>query len=118
MNNKLSAVLTVLVLGAAASMTASAGEALERIRTSGHVRFGYLPQAKPFTSAAASPANAASCAPQVPISSGTSGRWTGYWNWCASLSRKTRPANARRSPRSRWRTTATASRMVASGMSS
>jgi ABC-type amino acid transport substrate-binding protein len=54
MTNKLSAVLTVLVLGATASMTASAGEALERIRTSGHVRFGYLAQAKPFTSAAAS----------------------------------------------------------------
>jgi ABC-type amino acid transport substrate-binding protein len=54
MTNKLSAVLTVLVLGATASMTAPAGEALERIRTSGHVRFGYLPQAKPFTSAAAS----------------------------------------------------------------
>ena len=54
MTNKLSAVLTVLVLGATASMTASAGEALERIRTSGHIRFGYLAQAKPFTSAAAS----------------------------------------------------------------
>lgn len=53
MTNKLSAVLTVLALGAA-SVTASAGAALDRIKESGHVRFGYLPQARPFTSAAAS----------------------------------------------------------------
>src|SRR6185503_4685118 len=31
-----------------------AGAALDRIKETGHVRFGYLPQAKPFTSAAAS----------------------------------------------------------------
>ena len=54
MTNKLSAVLTVLVLGATASVTASAGEALDRIRDSGKVRFAYLPKAAPFTSANAS----------------------------------------------------------------
>jgi ABC-type amino acid transport substrate-binding protein len=53
MTNKISTVLTVLALGAA-SVTASAGAALDRIKETGHVRFGYLPQAKPFTSAAAS----------------------------------------------------------------
>ena len=53
MTNKISTVLTVLALGAA-SVTASAGAVLDRIKESGHVRFGYLPQAKPFTSAAAS----------------------------------------------------------------
>jgi polar amino acid transport system substrate-binding protein len=46
------AALTVLVLGVSA--TASAGEALDRIRDSGKVRFAYIPQAKPFTSANAS----------------------------------------------------------------
>jgi polar amino acid transport system substrate-binding protein len=50
MTNKLSTVLTVLALGAA-SATASAGAALDRIRESGQVRFAYLPNAKPFTSA-------------------------------------------------------------------
>src|SRR5688572_19915535 len=46
------AALTVLMLGA--TTTASAGPALDRIRDSGKVRFAYLPQAKPFTSAGAS----------------------------------------------------------------
>lgn len=53
MTNKLSTVLTVLALGAA-SATASAGAALDQIRDSGKVRFAYIAQAKPFTSAGAS----------------------------------------------------------------
>jgi polar amino acid transport system substrate-binding protein len=52
MTNKLSTVLTVLALGAA-SVTASAGAALDQIKSSGKVRFAYIPQAKPFTSGAA-----------------------------------------------------------------
>jgi polar amino acid transport system substrate-binding protein len=40
----------VLLGGALVAATASAGDALNRIRDSGHVRFAYLPQAKPFTS--------------------------------------------------------------------
>jgi polar amino acid transport system substrate-binding protein len=51
MTNKISAVLTVLALGAA-SVTASAGAALDQIKASGKVRFAYIPQAKPFTSGA------------------------------------------------------------------
>ena len=53
MTNKLSTVLTVLALGAA-SATATAGAALDQIRDSGKVRFAYIAQAKPFTSAGAS----------------------------------------------------------------
>jgi polar amino acid transport system substrate-binding protein len=53
MTNKISAVLTVLALGAA-SVTASAGAALDQIKASGKVRFAYIAQAKPFTSAGAS----------------------------------------------------------------
>ena len=53
MTNKLSTAITVLVLGSA-SVAASAGEALDRIKQSGQVRFAYVPQAKPFTSAGAS----------------------------------------------------------------
>jgi len=52
MTNKLSTVLAVLALGAA-SVTATAGDTLERIKSSGHVRFAYVAQAKPFTSAGA-----------------------------------------------------------------
>jgi len=52
MTNKLSTVVTVLALGAAAA-TATAGDTLERIKSSGHVRFAYVAQAKPFTSAGA-----------------------------------------------------------------
>ena len=51
MTNKLSTVLTVLALGAA-SVTASAGATLDQIKSSGKVRFAYIPQAKPFTSGA------------------------------------------------------------------
>lgn len=46
--------LTVLALGAMAPATSFAGAALDRIRESGRVRFAYLPQAKPLTSASAS----------------------------------------------------------------
>ena len=49
-----SAALTVLVLGSLAPATSFAGAALDRIRESGRVRFAYLPQARPFTSASAS----------------------------------------------------------------
>ncbi len=52
MTNKLSTVLTVLALGAA-SVSASAGAALDQIKSSGKVRFAYIAQAKPFTSGAA-----------------------------------------------------------------
>ena len=52
MTNKLGTVITVLALGAA-SVTASAGAALDQIKSSGKVRFAYIPQAKPFTSGAA-----------------------------------------------------------------
>ena len=45
--------LGVLAVGALAATTAGAGDALNKIRDSGHVRFAYLPQAKPFTSAGA-----------------------------------------------------------------
>jgi len=48
------AVLAVLALGALAPAGASAGAALDKIRETGHVRFAYIPQAKPFTSANAS----------------------------------------------------------------
>jgi len=47
------AALTILALSAMASATASAGDTLERIKSSGHVRFAYIAQAKPFTSAGA-----------------------------------------------------------------
>jgi polar amino acid transport system substrate-binding protein len=49
----LRAALAVLTLGALAPATVSAGAALDRIRESGHVRFAYIPQARPFTSAGA-----------------------------------------------------------------
>ena len=48
------AALGVLALVALAPATLSAGEALDRIRDSGKVRFAYLPKASPFTSANAS----------------------------------------------------------------
>jgi len=55
MSNKLyprfAAALTVLAFGALAAGTAFAGEALDNIKSSGHVRFAYLPNARPFTSA-------------------------------------------------------------------
>ena len=51
MTNKISTVITVLALGAA-SVTASAGAALDQIKSSGKVRFAYIAQAKPFTSGA------------------------------------------------------------------
>jgi len=44
---KWGAALTVLSLGAMVSGPAFAGDTLNRIRDSGHVRFAYLPQAKP-----------------------------------------------------------------------
>ncbi len=47
---KLAAALTVLTLGAVASATALAGDALNKIRDGGHLRLAYLPNAKPFTS--------------------------------------------------------------------
>ena len=50
---RFAAALSVLAFGALASATVSAGETLERIKSSGHVRFAYIAQAKPFTSAAA-----------------------------------------------------------------
>ncbi len=52
--HKWGAALTVLALGAMTSGTAIAGDTLNRIRDSGQVRFAYLPNAKPFTSASAS----------------------------------------------------------------
>jgi polar amino acid transport system substrate-binding protein len=52
--SKWGAALTVLVLGFTAIGSASAGEALDRIRANGKVRFAYLPKAAPFTSANAS----------------------------------------------------------------
>ena len=54
LSHKWGAALTVLVLGATAPTTSFAGAALDKIRDSGRVRFAYLPQAKPFTSASAS----------------------------------------------------------------
>jgi polar amino acid transport system substrate-binding protein len=45
--------LGVLAVGALAAASACAGDALNKIRDSGHVRFAYLPNAKPFTSAGA-----------------------------------------------------------------
>ncbi len=52
--HKWGAALSVLVLGFTAPANSFAGETLDGIRSSGHVRFAYLPQAKPFTSANAS----------------------------------------------------------------
>jgi len=48
------AALIALALGALAPASASAGAALDKIRETGQVRFAYIPQAKPFTSANAS----------------------------------------------------------------
>jgi len=51
--NRLGAGLAWL-LAASIPLTAGAGEALDRVRSSGHLRLAYLPAAKPFTSRGAS----------------------------------------------------------------
>jgi polar amino acid transport system substrate-binding protein len=45
--------LTALAIAALLPVAAAAGDALNRIRDSGHLRLAYLPQAKPFTAAGA-----------------------------------------------------------------
>src|SRR5262245_26046926 len=54
MTKKYITALTTLTLGALVSATVLAGEITDRVRSSGQVRFAYLPAATPFTSANAS----------------------------------------------------------------
>jgi polar amino acid transport system substrate-binding protein len=53
-NNRIGSLLVTTLLGACASVTAFAGPTLDRVRETGQLRLGFLPGAKPFTSAGGS----------------------------------------------------------------